>query len=98
VDASGASLPRAEWRIVYADSEELFGDDGTADRALDGQPDTFWHSRWDGTKDPLPHQLVLDLGHEYEVGEVRYLARQDRDHGRIGQFRVYTSRVPFGGL
>jgi len=78
VDAGGRSIPRAEWRILYADSEEVFGEDASADRALDGQPGTFWHSRWDGTKDPLPHQIVIDLGQEYAVGEVRYLARRSR--------------------
>jgi hypothetical protein len=65
---------------------------------LDRRPESFWHTRWDGTKDPLPHQIVIDLGQEFSVGEVRYLARQDKDHGRIGQYRIYTSRVPFGGL
>jgi len=68
---------------------------GTLDRMGAG---TFWHSRRDGTKDPLPHQIVIDLRQEDAVGEVRYLARQDQHHGRIGEYRIYTRWVPLGGL
>ncbi len=98
LDAGGRSIPRAGWKILYADSEEVFGEDASADRVLDRRPESFWHSRWDGTKDPLPHQIVIDLGQEYPVGEVRYLARQDKPHGRIGEYRIFANRGPFGGL
>jgi len=42
--------------------------------------------------------VVIDLRQEYAVGEVRYLARQDQHHGRIGEYRIYTRWVPLGGL
>ena len=33
-----------------------------AANAIDGNPETFWHTRWGETNDPLPHHLVIDLG------------------------------------
>lgn len=38
----------------------------------------------------MPHQIVIDLGQEDAVGEVRYLTRQDMPHGRIGEYRSYA--------
>lgn len=85
MDATGRDIPKVKWKVLYADSEEVLAEDAAADRAFDGRPETFWHSRWDGTKDPLPQQLVIDLGEEQLVGGIRYLPRQDRNHGRIGR-------------
>ena len=45
--------------------------------AVDGNPRTVWHSRFDsGVADP-PHELVFDLGGVYDISGFRYLARQD---------------------
>jgi beta-galactosidase len=62
VDAAGQNISKAGWKILYADSEEVLAEDASDDRVLDGRAETFWHTRWDGTKDPLPHHLVIDLG------------------------------------
>ncbi|HRI13900.1 MAG TPA: discoidin domain-containing protein, partial [Verrucomicrobiota bacterium] len=94
----GQELPKSGWKLVYASSEEVFGEDGSADRALDGDRDTFWHTRWDGAQDPPPHYLVLDLGAVETVTGLRYLPRQDQANGRINAYRIYVRDEPFPGL
>lgn len=98
LDGDGKPVPRDGWKIVYADSEELGGDDGSADRALDGARDTFWHTQWQGGSPGHPHQLVLDLGAETTITALRQLPRQDSDHGRIADYRIFVSSAPFAGL
>jgi beta-galactosidase len=94
----GKDLPRDAWRVVYADSEEVDGDDGRADNVFDLQPTTFWHTQWEAAQPPHPHQIVLDLGSEQTVTGLRYLPRQDSPNGRIKDFRLYLSKAVFPGL
>lgn len=98
LDATGVAVPNTGMRILYASSEEVLAEDGSADRLLDGRPETFWHSRWEGGEDKHPHQVVLDLGREQLIGGVRYLPRQDQENGRIRSFRLLTSLEPFEGI
>ena len=44
---------------VRADSEDPGME---AFLALDGNPGTFWHSRWHYPTKNLPHEIVVDLG------------------------------------
>jgi beta-galactosidase len=98
VAADGAKLALAPENVVFADSEELGGDDGNAGNALDGDPATFWHTEWASAQPKHPHRLVIDLGSERELAALRYLARQDSPNGRLAQVRVYVSGTPFAGL
>ena len=95
---TGRELPKTGWKIVYASSEEAAGEDGGADRILDGVAGTFWHSRWQGLKEPPPHQVVIDLGRVEAISGITYLPRQDQDHGRIREFRLYASEKAFPGI
>lgn len=96
--AEGQDLPRDAWRVVYADSEEVEGDDGRADNVFDLQPTTCWHTEWEAAQPAHPHQLVLDLGSEQTVAGLRYLPRQDSPNGRIKDYRIYLGAVPFAGI
>lgn len=98
LDAEGKELPRDGWAVVYADSEEVSGDDGSAANVLDGQTDTFWHTEWEAAKPGHPHRLVIDLGATTTVAGMRYLPRQDSPNGRIRDYRVYVSEQVFAGL
>jgi hypothetical protein len=60
--------------------------------AIDGNPATYWHTRWTGTTDPLPHTITLNLNGTYAVKGFRYLPRQDgQTNGTIAQYRFETS-------
>lgn len=98
IGGDGKRLSRSAWRVLYADSEELTGENGSADNVFDLQPVTFWHTAWSSDKTAHPHQLVLDLGTEQTVLGLRCQPRQDNDHGRIKDYRVYLSPTLFPGL
>jgi beta-galactosidase len=94
----GVELDRGDWKVLYADSEEVLAENGGAENVLDADPATFWHTEWDRTKAPLPHHLVIDLGREREVAGLRYLPRANSENGRIKNYRIHLSDAPFAGL
>jgi len=98
LDGGGREIPLERCRAIYADSEELDGDDGAAANVLDGKPDTFWHTQWRRGQPKHPHHLVIDLGREETVTGVRCLPRQDSPNGRMKSIRVYVSVSMFEGL
>ncbi|MES2773035.1 MAG: beta-galactosidase [Bacteroidota bacterium] len=98
LDEKGIEIPRSKWKIVYADSEELQGDDGDAANVFDLQFTSIWHTEWQGKSPKHPHQLVIDLGETYNISKLKLLPRQDGKNGRIKDYRLYFSRTPFPGL
>ncbi|MEO5916329.1 MAG: glycoside hydrolase family 2 TIM barrel-domain containing protein [Luteolibacter sp.] len=83
------SIPRSTWKIVKADSEEP--GEGDAIHAIDGKPDTYWHTRWSGAAPKPPHEIVVDLGVKAEIAGVTLLPRQDSANGQIKEYEIYTS-------
>ena len=58
--------------------------------AVDGDPQTFWHSDWTSGERP-PFQFDLDLLHQRLIHGFRYLPRQDQANGRIGHYSIEIS-------
>ncbi|MFV8347006.1 beta-galactosidase [Flavobacterium sp. ZB4P13] len=98
LDENGKEIPRNKWKVVYADSEEMDGDDGKADNVFDLQSTSIWHTEWQGKSPKHPHQIVIDLGTETNISGLKYLPRQDGPNGRIKDFKVYISKSNFTGL
>lgn len=100
LDAIGANdevLSKAEWRVLWADSEEV-NDAGDAENVLDGQPASFWQTEYGQKKSDYPHRLLIDLGSSQTITGLRYMPRggKSEDVGRIKDYRVYVSETPFG--
>jgi len=74
---------------VTADSQHVGYE---AARAIDGDPKTIWHTRYEPQADALPHHLVIDLGKTAGVRGLVYVPRQDQANGRIARYAVYVSR------
>jgi hypothetical protein len=86
-------VPQAQMSVVFVDSEELTGEDGRADNAIDGDPTTFWHTEWSASSPEHPHKLDMALGGTYEVWGLSYLPRQDGSpNGTVLQYTIYVSR------
>jgi galactose oxidase len=83
-------LPRTGWTVA-ADSQETVGQDGAAINVLDGNPATMWHTKWQGTADPLPHTLTVDMKTAVTVFGFKYLPRDFGTNGNIGQYRIEVS-------
>jgi len=95
LDAAGKVISRKNWSLAYVDSEENFAEGGQAERALDGDAETHWHSLWSAPHTSHPHVLVIDLGAETEVARVKLLPRQDSANGRIKDYKLHLSTKPF---
>ncbi|MEX6691010.1 beta-galactosidase [Danxiaibacter flavus] len=98
LDENGKEIPRNQWKILYADSEELSGNDGNAANIFDLQFTSIWHTEWQDKTAPLPHQVVIDLGGNYKISGIKVLPRQDSSNGRIKEYRLFFGEREFGGI
>ncbi|WOD44136.1 discoidin domain-containing protein [Hwangdonia lutea] len=85
-----AELPKNEWSLIYADSEEV-NYPGLATMAFDGDPSTIWHTRWSTGTDAHPHEIQIDLGNSYNISEFIYTPRSSGQNGRIKDYELYFS-------
>ncbi|MES7774644.1 discoidin domain-containing protein [Cutibacterium acnes] len=56
---------------------------GRASAAVDGNPNTFWHSRWEAPVATYPHTLTVDLGRKYALSAMRWVSRRGNPNGRV---------------
>ena len=82
----------ANWAIVAASSFEP--GEGEPAHAVDGDPDTFWHTRWSGDAAKPPHYLVIDFSKSLNIAAIIYTARKDMDHGHVRDYEIYLSDNP----
>ena len=88
LDSKGSPLDRKAWK-ASADSADV---NDAAALAIDGDPRTLWHTRWQGTAPPPPHELVIDLGAPARLSGFRMLPRQDGSiNGTLGRYRLHLS-------
>lgn len=87
----GNSLDRSGW-TVKANSQTVEGNgNGSAANILDGDINTYWHSKWDGGFAPLPHELVIDTKQTYQITQVALQRRLGFDYARFGYFYISDS-------
>ena len=91
LDPATTVIPRDGWTLEYVNSEEING--YAATRSFDGDPSTFWHTKFSSANLPKPpHQIQIDLGTVRNVNGFEYLPRQDNVVvGNIGGYQFYTS-------
>lgn len=85
-DAS-QSLSRKGWKLAVDSAEPGQG----PNHAIDGNPETYWHTEFTDNKPAHPHELVIDLGEAQTFAAMALLPRQDSDSGRVGDFNVYAT-------
>ena len=86
-------VSRENWRICYADSEEIKKGNRAADKIFDLQESTFWMT---ADKISYPHQIVVDLGKNQTITGLRYLPRAEKSYpGMIKDYRIYIKSIPF---
>ena len=91
--SSDTSAAEVKLKFLSADSEETEGQNGRGTNAVDGDPNTYWHTRWQGKSPGLPHEIVLELIPPATIQAFSYLPRQDEsDHGTIKNFEFYVSK------
>lgn len=81
-------VDRSAWRIVSVSSENN-GEE--ARNAIDGDPTSIWHSRWNEPVAKHPHTIVVDMASMLVVDKFIYTPR-DSGNGRIKDYELYFSK------
>ena len=88
VFAGETLVPTRQWKVVSADSEES---DTPASLAFDGNPRTFWGTRWRSDATRHPHEIVIDLGEAYPLTGFSLLPRNDGiANGTVKDYEFYV--------
>ena len=61
-----------------------------ASNAVDGNPDTMWHTKWSG-EDVLPQSITLELPKATDIKGFTYLPRQTGTNGYITDYTISIS-------
>ena len=78
--------------VVKVDSEETAGENGGGTNAVDGNPDTFWHTQWQDATPECPHEIIIELTPPSTINGFTYLPRQDdNENGTIKDYEFYVS-------
>jgi len=78
--------------VVKVDSEETAGENGSGTNAVDGNPNTFWHTQWQDATPECPHEIIIELTPPSTIKGFTYLPRQDDiENGTIKDYEFYVS-------
>jgi len=93
IGRDGMNLPRDLWRVRHVDSWEPDSSiDESPQSAIDGDPTTWWHTKWKGGVPGHPHEIQIDLGESTSVAGIRYLPGNiPSNNGTIRDYELYTS-------
>ena len=86
-------IDKTKWKVVSFSSQQDAGQEKAAN-VIDGNVDTYWHSKWSTPAAEYPHEIVVDMMETYKVKEFIYQGRQDGDNGRIKGYEIYFSNDP----
>ncbi|WP_223552184.1 alpha-L-fucosidase [Aestuariivivens sp. NBU2969] len=81
----------SKWKVVSFSAEQ---DHHEAALAVDGDPQTYWHTQWGDNPPPNPHDIVIDLGEQLNLIGFTYLPRND---GLGGISKNYKFEVSLDG-
>ncbi len=59
--------------------------------ALDGNPNTMWHTEFRKSNPEAPHEIVVDLGSAFEISGFIYLPRPGGGNGTIKDYEFFVS-------
>jgi hypothetical protein len=89
---AGQASSKPSLRVVKVDSEETSGEDGKGANAVDGKPETMWHTQWQDANPEHPHEIIIELSPPAKIKGFTYLPRQDDiENGTIKDYEFYTS-------
>lgn len=82
--------------IADVSSEETQGSaapNGRALAAIDGDPNTHWHTKWTGEAATYPHYITLQVTNfeTCTINALEYTQRQTQANGRVKGYQIYVS-------
>jgi len=92
VSESSAVTNKITLKVIKVDSEETAGEDDKGSNAVDGNPDTIWHTQWQDANPAHPHEMIIELSEAATIKGFTYLPRQgDSENGMIKDFEFFVS-------
>ena len=92
VKAETAPAAKLTLKFIKVDSEETAAEDGKGANAVDGDPNTIWHTQYQDSAAPCPHEIVIELIPPTTIKGFTYLPRQDDSvNGTIKDYEFYAS-------
>ena len=87
-----ASTNKIKLTVIKVDSEETASENGRGTNAVDGNPETFWHTEWTDASPECPHEIIIQLSPSATIKGFTYLPRQDQEeNGTIRNYEFYVS-------
>ncbi|MFN3241702.1 MAG: alpha-L-fucosidase [Planctomycetota bacterium] len=83
-------LARLGWGVLDCSSEQADKGEGAAN-AIDGDPDTIWHTRYAPDTPEHPHHLTIDLGAAHDLTGFVYVPRKGGGNGTIAAYEFFGS-------
>lgn len=96
IGADDKSISSLNWKVLYADSEEVTKVNNLADKLFDLQESVIWQTQITGGSTKHPHQVVIDMGEVVNVKGFRILPRSDKSNvGVVKDYQFYLEKTPF---
>lgn len=82
---------RKGWKVIDKSSEEAGS--GVANYAIDGNPNTMWHTRYSGSVAAAPHHITIDMGKTECIKGFLVTPRMDSStNGLIRKYQFLVSQ------
>ncbi len=80
---------RGNWKVLQVSSEEP--GKGFSHFAIDGNPETFWHTSYTNGLPNYPHSIAVDMGTKTKFIGFVYTPRMDKSDGLVQRFSFSVS-------
>ena len=89
---------RGYWTKVSVDTETVYdANEGLFEYAFDNNPNTIWHSNWQGASDKLTGENtfagVIDFGAVYTISRFSFTPRSGNNSGQVTQASLYVKET-----
>ncbi|MFD2526872.1 discoidin domain-containing protein [Flavihumibacter stibioxidans] len=83
-------ISKTGWSITSFSSEEKLSENGAALNLIDGDPSTYWHSRWSSAVTSYPHEVVVSTGVDVTAKGISISQRQTLSRS-VKDMDIFTS-------
>jgi len=83
-------VPNDDWQVISVSSEQN-STTFTAANVFDNNINTIWNTNYTNGVDVYPHEMVIDLGANYDISGFMCVPRQDRSPNVISDFQLFLS-------
>lgn len=83
-------IEKKDWQVIEVSDEETSAEDGKATNVIDGDYNTWWHSKYSAPSAQLPHHITLYLAKEVTLTKIHLFKKKSayRSDTKGGEFYV----------